>query len=186
MATALLAAVLAAARAAECESRWGVEGVALGQSLGAARAALEGAGHKAGRVRGSGTRPELVAALSGDRTLALVGSGGHGDSALLVSVTLVVPTPTGTGADYLAPRLSSWGEPTYRFDDRNGARADAWSEAAIWVDPSCDLRAVVLLRREITPRGTVLRYVATRIERLADLHRDLRLLERDADKLGGL
>ncbi|MFN7965133.1 MAG: hypothetical protein U0V87_05530 [Acidobacteriota bacterium] len=169
-----------------CAARWSVEGLTLGGELGVTRSTLEAAGAKPGRVTVRASYFSQPIQRSDKCSFELGGQGKSPEKAIVDRITFVQPTPQGGGDAFLNGWLARWGEPTHRTTRRDDQRVGAISEAWVWLDVGCDIRAVVLVRREITPRGAALRYGSVELQRVSSIVKDLDAFERTADKLGGL
>lgn len=186
MSLSMLVAGAAFADGDECATRWRVEGISLGGSMEQTRSSIAAAGAKPGRVASKATSFTQPLRRADGVSFELGAQGKDESTATVDRLVFVRPTPEGGGDAFLSHWKEVWGEPAQRTTQRDVDRVGAISEAWIWLDVACDVRAVVLVRREITPRGAVLRYGTVELRRISSIAKELEGLERTADRLTGL
>ncbi len=182
----ILAEGSALAGSDECATRWTVEGIALGGSMEQTRSSIVAASAKPGRVSSKASYFTQPLRRADQASFELGAQGKDENAAVVDRLVFVRPAPEGGGDAFLNHWKETWGEPAQRTIRRDDDRVGAISEAWIWLDFACDIRAVVLVRREITPRGAVLRYGTVELRRVSSIAKELEGLERTADRLTGL
>jgi hypothetical protein len=180
----LALAPCADAEEVSCDQKWQQRGITIGQSLDRARERLVSLGGKVSRTSKRDDHVAIVAELT-ERERIEIGALASTNSPVVEYIEFVELQPAG-GDQFLQSFEQLYGKPLHSVVRREQDRVGALSEARIWVDLECDRRVVALLRRELTPRGALLRYGALRVDRLSSLVQGLDSAERVGDRLAGL
>lgn len=168
---ALLAAgpSLGSGPAEDCAERWVLKGVRPGSALDDADDALAALGARARdpEKRDGPRRTVWVFRGEADRGERMV-LDADAEGAAVAAVTLLVEGPERDFAEVLAEYTERWGAPAVDRFSVGGDRADLLTEASVWIDRDCNVKATLLGIKELTARGVELRKLGVRLERAVD------------------
>jgi len=149
-----------------CDERWTVYGVALGATMDEAGSRMSTLGARQRASDTPDTRQIWKMRGEGPAERVVVDAGVDGTS--VGTLLQVVVKPEGKSAELLAGFEERWGAPGVSRHIVGGDRPGSMTEASVWIDQACDVKATLLVIKERTPLGFDVRRMGVRLERLID------------------
>ena len=153
----------------EC-SQWTVQGLHAGADMVTVSTVVEGETSRWRKLEGDEAPPRSLYrmggrdATEGQRESLLV--AGDLDRQRVTAVTWVIEKPVRGLRQWAEEYQGLWGTPL--LDRYVITTGDLMSEASVWIDPACDVRATLLAERSRTGAGFRFKRLAIRLEKRGD------------------